>query len=91
MLSERERQTLASMERQLMASDPDLARQFARGRPRKSSFSMPTFLLVTGLLLMVLGSLIVTASVAITGIAFALVALCLAHFRSSTGGWRSPA
>lgn len=91
MLSERERQTLASMERQLMASDPDLARQFSRGRPRRSGFSMATFLLITGLFLMVLGSMIVTASVAITGIAFAVIALCLAHYRSGTRGWRSPA
>ena len=71
MLSERERRTLASIERQLSESDPELARLFARGVPRRSRFSMPTFLLVTGVLLMVLGCMLVTASVAVTGIVFA--------------------
>jgi hypothetical protein len=90
MLSERERRTLASIERHLVESDPELARLFARAVPRRPGFSMPTFLLVTGLVLMVLGSMIVTASVAITGIAFALVALAMAYFRPAGRGW-SPA
>ena len=90
MLSDRERRTLAAIERQLTESDPDLARLFAGGLPRRSGLSMPTFLLVTGVLLMVLGSMLVTASVAVTGIAFAVAALGLAYFRSGQG-WPSPA
>lgn len=90
MLSERERRTLAAIERHLAESDPDLARLFANGIPRRSGFSIPTFLLVTGVVLMVLGSMLVTASVAVTGIAFAVTALGLAYFRSGQG-WPSPA
>jgi hypothetical protein len=90
MLSERERRTLAAIERHLTESDPELAGLFARGVPRRSGFSMPTFLLVTGVVLMVLGSMLVTASVAITGIAFTLTALGLAYFRTGQG-WPSPA
>lgn len=89
MLSERERQTLAGIERHLTESDPELARLFARSVPRRSPLSMPTFLLVTGVILMVLGSMLVTASVAVTGVAFALGALGLAYHRSS--GRPSPA
>lgn len=91
MLSERERQTLATIERQLTESDPELARLFSRGvRRRRFGFSMPTFLLVTGVLLMVLGSMLVTASVAVTGIVFAVTALGLSYFRTGQG-WPSPA
>ena len=90
MLSDRERRTLATIERQLVESDPELARLFAHGVPRRSGSALPTFLLVTGVLLMVLGSMLVTASVAVTGIAFAVVALGLAYFRSGQG-WPSPA
>jgi hypothetical protein len=90
MLSERERRTLATIERQLTESDPELARLFTRGVPRRSGFSMPTFLLVTGVLLMVLGSMLVTASVAVTGIVFAVTALGLSYFRTGQG-WPSPA
>jgi hypothetical protein len=91
MLSERERRTLASIERELVDSDPDLARLFAGSRPRRSRFTMPTFLLVTGVVLMVLGTLIVTAAVAITGLAFTLSALAVAYFRPGSRGWPSPA
>ena len=91
MLSERERQILASIEHQLVESDPELVRLFTRGVPRRAGFPLPTFLLVTGLVLMVLGGMIVTASVAVTGIAFAVVALCLAYFRPTSPGWPSPA
>lgn len=90
MLSERERRTLATIERHLIESDPQLARLFSRGLPRRSTLSMPTFLLVTGVVLMVLGSMLVTASVAVTGIAFSLVALGMAYYRSGHG-WPSPA
>jgi hypothetical protein len=83
MLSDRERRTLASMERQLVESDPELARLFAQGVPRRTGSPMPTFLLVTGLLLMVLGSMLVTASVALTGIAFAMLALGMAYYRAN--------
>lgn len=90
MLSERERRTLDSIERQLVESDPELARLFARGLRRRTRFSMPTFLLITGVVLMVLGSMLVTASVAVTGIAFAITALALAYYRTDQG-WPSPA
>jgi hypothetical protein len=86
MLSDRERRTLATIERQLVESDPELARLFAHGVPRRSGSALPTFLLVTGVLLMVLGSMLVTVSVAITGIAFALGALAMAHFRAEGRG-----
>jgi Protein of unknown function (DUF3040) len=91
MLSDRERRTLASIERQLVESDPELARLFAHGVPRRTDSPMPTFLLVTGLLLMVLGSMLVTASVAVTGIAFALTALGMAYFRTNGRGWPATA
>ena len=90
MLSERERRTLDAIERHLSESDPELARLFARGVPRRSRFSMPTFLLVTGVLLMVLGRMLVTASVAVTGIVFAVTALGLSYLRTGQG-WPSPA
>ena len=82
MLSERERRTLAHIEHALVQSDPELAQLFARAHQRRrSGLTMPTFLLMTGVGLMVLGSLLVTVSVAITGMAFALTALTVAYFR----------
>lgn len=90
MLSERERRTLDTIERHLRESDPDLVRAFTRGIPRRSALSMPSFLLVSGIVLMVLGSMLVTASVAVTGIAFTIAALALAYFRSGHRG-HSPA
>jgi membrane protein implicated in regulation of membrane protease activity len=52
--------------------------------------SMPMFLLISGIFLMVLGSVLVTASVAVTGIAFALAALALAYFRATAQGQGRP-
>ena len=91
MLSDRERRTLASIERQLVESDPELARLFAQGVPRRTGFPVPTFLLVTGLVLMVLGSMLVTASVAVTGIAFATLALGMTYYRAHGRGWPATA
>ena len=85
MLSERERLTLAAIERHLVESDPELAGLFAHSVPHRRSSPLPTFLLVTGVILMILGSMLVTASVAVTGIAFAVTALGLAYFRSGQG------
>lgn len=91
MLSDRERQTLVAIERQLVESDPELARIFAGGAPRRGRRGLPRVLLICGVLLMVIGSMIVTVSVAITGIALSILALCLAHARPAGLGRSSSA
>jgi hypothetical protein len=81
-LSDRERRTLARIERQLIESDPDLARLFTRAHRRGSSTStMPTFLLVAGLALLVLGSIVAAVPVAVAGMTIAIFALFTAHAR----------
>jgi hypothetical protein len=91
MLSERERRTLAGIEQHLVESDPELARLFTSGRPRRTGTAMPTFLLVAGVSLMLLGSMLVTASIAIVGVVFAVVALGLAYFRATGRVWPATA
>lgn len=80
MLSDRERRTLARIERHLVESDPDLARLFA-GAPVRDDRIAPTFLLVTGLALLVFGSITAAVPVAVTGMALSLAALVLANAR----------
>lgn len=82
MLNERERRMLARIERQLAETDPDFVRLFAAAG-RGSDSTVPTFLLVTGLALLVLGSLVVAVPVALTGITLSLFALFIAHTRPS--------
>lgn len=90
MLSERERRVLARIERQLIESDPDLARLFA-GADADSGGAAPTFLLVAGLALLVLGSLVAAVPVAVTGLALAVFALFTAHVRPTGLGRPSTA
>jgi hypothetical protein len=91
MLSDRERRTLAIIERHLVESDPELAMLFAGCAPRSPGGAIPTVLLVTGLLLMITGSMLVAAPMAITGMAMSIVALCLAYARPTGLGRTSSA
>lgn len=87
MISERERRILARIEHQLVESDPDLVRLFAgEWRPRRQGSIMPTVLLVTGLAMLVLGSLLAVVTVALTGMALSVFALFVAHTRPSAPG-----
>lgn len=83
MLSERERRILARIERHLIESDPDLVRLFARATAHDSNSSAPLFLLVTGLALLVFGSLIAAVPVAVVGMIVSVVALFTARGRTS--------
>lgn len=83
MLSDRERRTLARIERELTASDPDLVRLFADKVTRGSAGDTPIFLLVTGLALLVFGSLIAVVPVAVVGMIVSVVALFTARGRTS--------
>lgn len=82
-LSDRERRTLARMERHLSDSDPDLVRLFARAAARDPDSSTPIFLLVTGLALLVFGSLIAAVPVAVAGMVLSVFALFTARGRTS--------
>ena len=78
-MSDRERRVLESIEQELRRSDPELVRLFARlGRRRMTG---PSMLLALGLVVMVLGSAIVSVPVALLGIAIAAVALVAAYYR----------
>ena len=69
-MSDRERRVLESMERELRRTDPRFVRQFARlGKRRMTG---PSMLLALGLLVMVLGSAIVSVPVAMFGIGIAV-------------------
>ncbi len=83
MLSDRERRVLERIEQELKRSDPDLVRMFTRMRTRRASG--PAVLLGVGLVVMVLGSAIVSVSVAMLGIAIAGVALFAAYHRRPFG------
>lgn len=85
MLSDRERRILARIERHLVESDPELARLFA-GAHRPADGPTPTFLLVAGITLLVLGSIAAAVPVAVAGMALALVALFTAHARATGFG-----
>ncbi|OLT17642.1 hypothetical protein BJF78_12695 [Pseudonocardia sp. CNS-139] len=85
MLSERERRTLARIERHLADSDPALARVLASGTLPRPRWAHPPALLVSGLLLLVFGSVIATLPVAVLGIGLAMAAMLVAHHRPSLG------
>lgn len=78
MLSERERRVLASIEAQLIETDPDLVRLFREGPQRSAGPGLARTLLTIGLAMLVFGTL-VAAHVALLGIALSLVALGVAH------------
>jgi hypothetical protein len=78
-MSDRERRVLESIEQELRRSDPELVRLFARlGRRRMTG---PSMLLALGLVVMVLGSAIVSVAVAVLGIGIAVAALVAAYYR----------
>ncbi|GEL19371.1 DUF3040 domain-containing protein [Pseudonocardia asaccharolytica] len=89
MLSDRERGILASIERDLVTSDPHFARRFqvlAMARPRRplapsgirGAGPAPFVLLITGLTLLVLGGVTATLPIVGTGVVLALLALVMA-------------
>ncbi len=84
MLNDRERRILERIERHLIESDPEFARLFSSLHHRGGQSRMPAFLMVTGLALMVLGSMAVAVPVALAGITVSLFALFTAYTRSST-------
>ncbi len=83
MLSDRERRTLARIERELTASDPHLVQLFSGAAVRDGDSPLPTFLLVAGLALLVFGSLIAAVPVAVFGMVLSLFALFTARGRTS--------
>lgn len=91
MLSDRERRTLARIERHLVESDPDLARLFATAATRRPGGSTPRFLLFAGLALIVLGSIVATVPVVITGMMLALIALFTAYASPAGFGYAGTA
>jgi hypothetical protein len=78
-MSDRERRVLESIEHELRRTDPRLVRQFARLGKRR--ITGPSMLLTLGLVVMVLGSAIVSVPVALLGIAIAAVAVVTAYYR----------
>lgn len=89
MLNERERRSLAHIEQQLMASDPDFARLFQTAARRQSG-TTPRTLLVVGLALLVLGAATTAVPVAVFGMLIATVAIFTAYRRTGSAGF-SPA
>lgn len=84
MLDDRERHTLARIERELTTSDPEFVRKFTRhAAPRVGG---PALLLAVGLAVMVLGSAMVSVGLAAAGIAVACCALVAAYHRPSGFG-----
>jgi hypothetical protein len=78
-MSDRERRVLESIEQELRKSDPEFVRRFSRlGKRRMTG---PSMLLALGLLVMVVGSAIVSVAVAVLGIGIAAVALLAAYYR----------
>jgi hypothetical protein len=84
-LSERERRTLARIERHIADTDPALAQVLSTGRLPRSWWANPTALLVTGLVLLVFGSVIAAVPVAVLGIGMAVLAMFTAHRRPAPG------
>jgi len=78
-MSDRERRVLEGIEQELRRSDPELVRRFARLGKRR--IKGPTMLLALGLVVMVLGSAIVSVAVAVLGIGIAGGALLAAYYR----------
>jgi hypothetical protein len=85
-LSERERRTLARIERHLVESDPDLARLFARAALRRSEGTASTFLLIAGLAMLVFGSLVAVIPIAVAGMALSMFAVFTAYTRTTRQG-----
>lgn len=86
MLNDRERRMLARIERQLVESDPRLARMFASHRhPHEAS---PTVLLAVGLAIVVLGSITMLIPLVVIGMVASLGALAVAVGRQ--GGMNRP-
>ena len=85
MLSERERRTLARIERHLADTDPALALVLSTGTLPRPRWANPTALLVMGLVLLVFGSVIAAVPVAVLGIALAVLAMFTAHRRPTLG------
>ena len=88
-MSDRERRVLESMERELRRTDPRFVRQFARLGKRR--ITGPSMLLALGLLVMVLGSAIVSVPVAVLGMGIAGAALLAAYHRPLGFGFRGRA
>lgn len=87
MLSDRERRILARIERQLVESDPDLARMFSgEFRLTRSGSGVPTLMLIAGLMMLVTGSLLAIIPVALAGMAISVFALFMAHARPTEFG-----
>jgi Flp pilus assembly protein TadB len=85
-MSDRERRVLESIEQELRRSDPQFVRRFARlGRRRMTG---PAMLLVVGLVVIVLGSAIVSVPVAVLGMGIAGAALLAAYHRPLGFGFR---
>jgi Flp pilus assembly protein TadB len=82
-LSDRERRVLDRIEQELRRSDPDLVRKFTRMRARRVSGA--SMLLTFGLVLLVLGSAIVSVPVAVLGMVIAAIALVGAYYRRPMG------
>jgi hypothetical protein len=82
-LSDRERRTLARIERELTTSDPDLVKLFVAAGLRDTSRPVPVLLLVTGLALLVFGSVIAVVPVAVLGMVLSVFALFTARGRTS--------
>ena len=78
-MSDPKRRVPESIEHKLRRTDPRFVRQFARLGKRR--ISGPSMLLAVGLLVMVLGSAIVSVAVAVLGIGIAVVALVAAYYR----------
>jgi hypothetical protein len=84
-LSERERRALARIERHLADSDPVLAHILSSGTLPRPQWANPTMLLISGLMLLVFGSVIAAVPVAVLGIALAVLAMFTAHRRPRLG------
>jgi hypothetical protein len=78
-LSERERRTLARIERHLVESDPGLARILSTGALPRPRWANPTVLLIAGLMMLVFGCVIAAVPVVMLGIGLAVMALFTAH------------
>jgi Flp pilus assembly protein TadB len=78
-MSDRERRVLESIEQELRRSDPEFVRRFARLGKRR--LTRPAILLAVGLVVIVLGSAIVSVPVAVLGVAIAGFALLAAYHR----------
>lgn len=86
MLNDRERRVLARIERQLRDTDPHLAQLFDGSAPSDPGVT-PRFLLVTGLALLLLGTVLVAVPVAVAGMVLSGFSLLVAHTRPAGFGY----